>query len=243
MAETGPPLPRWGTQARDLKAQQILATVAAHWRGAPLATTRWCDIGCGNGVIAASLAPHVAHITGLDPEPWPDWPRLVDEHPGRLQLRQGGVAGAPLPDAAFDVVVCNQVYEHVDDPVALIALIRRVLRPGGLCYFAGPNLLYPVEPHVYWPFVHWLPRGFAQGLLRAAGVKEILDANSTHYWKLRHWLRDFEIENALPFVLRNPRSVGRSSALARAAARLPEGLIRLATPFTPGFVFILRKPA
>lgn len=242
MAETAAALPRWGTLQRDLKAQQVLATVRHFWSGPPLEHTRWCDIGCGNGVIAATLASHVGHITGIDPEPWPDWAELVARQP-RLALQQGSVRQHPLAPGSIDVAVCNQVYEHVDDPQGLIALIHEALRPGGLCYFAGPNLLFPVEPHVNWPFVHWLPRAPTQKLLRAFGVREELDAHSTHYWELRRWLSGFGVENALPFVIRHPEAVGRTSSAARLAARLPEALLRWATPLSPGFVFILRKAA
>jgi len=47
----------------------------------------------------------------------------------------------PLPyrDAAFDVVVCEQVLEHVDDPRAALVEIARVLRPGGRLVFGVPT--------------------------------------------------------------------------------------------------------
>ncbi len=140
------------------------------------------------------------------------------------------------------MVVCNQVYEHVSDPQQLIREIFRILKPGGRCYFAGPNLIFPIEPHVFWPFVHWLPRGFAVKLMRVCGSSGVLDANSTHYWRLRRWLGAFHIRNSVPYILRNPVLYGRSGALWRMLGHMPEWMLDRATWLSPGFVFMLRKP-
>ena len=72
---------------------------------------------------------------------------------------------------------------------------------GGIAYFAGPNLLFPIEPHVFWPFVHWLPRGLAVRLMRALGSRKVLDANSASWWRLHAWFDGFEVSNALPYFM------------------------------------------
>jgi 2-polyprenyl-3-methyl-5-hydroxy-6-metoxy-1,4-benzoquinol methylase len=43
------------------------------------------------------------------------------------------------PDAGFDVVVAGELLEHLRDPQALVAEIRRVLRPGGTLVASVPN--------------------------------------------------------------------------------------------------------
>lgn len=43
------------------------------------------------------------------------------------------------PDASFDVVVAGELLEHLRDPQALVAEIRRVLRPGGTLVASVPN--------------------------------------------------------------------------------------------------------
>lgn len=43
-----------------------------------------------------------------------------------------------LGDAEFDMVVCTHVLEHVADPFAAVAEIRRVLKPGGIAFVVVP---------------------------------------------------------------------------------------------------------
>jgi SAM-dependent methyltransferase len=64
----------------------------------------------------------------------------------------------PFDDAEFDVVVSNQVFEHVEDLSRVVAEIARVLKPGGqlLCLFPSKGILR--EVHCGVPIVHWLPK-------------------------------------------------------------------------------------
>ncbi len=238
--------PRWGSADRDRKAEAIWRTLL-HYAGPAIRHGRWLDIGCGSGGIAAHLAPRVSEMSGMDPEPWAKWAEWMRAQPN-LVFMQGGYDHEPplLPPCSVDVVVCNQVYEHVADPVALLGFIHRILKPGGYCYFAGPNLLFPIEPHVFWPFVHWLPRKGALRLMRLLGARRggELDAYSTHFWQLKAWLSaNFELTNAVPFFIREVVPAQHGAGLWRALGWLPVRLIAALTPFSPGFVFVLQKHA
>jgi SAM-dependent methyltransferase len=73
----------------------------------------------------------------------------------------------PYPGGSFEVVLSNEVIEHVQDDRLALAEMARVLRPGGRLVLFCPNRWYPVETHgVYWhgqyhfgniPFVNYLP--------------------------------------------------------------------------------------
>ena len=233
------PDPGWGDQDRPEKAAAIFTTLRL-MTGLDFANSYWVDVGCGCGEIAAHLAPQVGRMTAIDPSPWQRWLTLKEAHPN-LEFIQGDYTGDyPEPDSV-DVVVCNQVYEHVPDPEALIGLIHRILKPGGYAYFAGPNLLFPIEPHVFWPFVHWLPRRFAVRLMRFLGSKAVLDAYSTHYWQLLRWFKDFQVINAVPFILKNSTLYKRKQIWIRVLAVFPKPLLQVMTPLSPGFIFLLRK--
>ena len=207
----------------------------------------WVDIGCGSGGIAHALSMRVRSMVGIDPEPWTAWTPLAASRGNlRFSAMRCDDAQQPLPPASADVIVCNQVYEHVGDPQQLIRNIAAALRPSGLCYFAGPNLLWPVEPHVFWPFVHWLPRAMARRLMRLLGSKRAgdLDAYSPHHWRLARWFREAGLDHS-PAIAARLRGELVVRGYSRIAAGFPGWLsstIDRLGPLSPGFVYILRKP-
>ncbi|MDR3386989.1 MAG: methyltransferase domain-containing protein [Rudaea sp.] len=237
--------PHWGQLGREEKAECILRTVE-NFIGRDVSQGVWLDVGCGSGGVAATLAQHVKQVIGVDPESWQRWQQMCDKSPN-LSFHAGSYRELEkvLAAESADVVVCNQVYEHVDDPQALLSAIHRVMKPGGLCYFAGPNLLWPIEPHVFWPFVHWLPRLFAQRAMTALGSKQAhcLDAWSWSYSRLtKAFVRaGFVASGAISERIRAQAQVSPST-FSRMAAHLPRSVVSVLTPVAPGFVFILTKP-
>lgn len=237
--------PRWGNVARNAKAEAIHLTLRCAVPG--LSGGRWLDVGCGSGGIAATLSGQVREIVGVDPEPWEEWGGLCAKCPNLTFVIGECDRGAlPVNSESFDVVVCNQVYEHVASPSTLIANIARVLRPGGTCYFAGPNLLWPVEPHVFLPFVHWLPRSWIHGLLKFLGSRRAdqLDAFSASYWQLTRWFGDAGLtwRGAVGERLMAGMGFGDYIDESTPVATVLRVLGKLLHPVAPGFVFILRKP-
>ena len=53
----------------------------------------------------------------------------------------------PYADGSFDVILLNEVIEHVDDDQRTIREAFRVLAPGGHIIIYAPNRLYPFETH------------------------------------------------------------------------------------------------
>jgi ubiquinone/menaquinone biosynthesis C-methylase UbiE len=95
------------------------------------------DVGCGPGTITADLATLVApgSVVGVDRE------RTVIDEATRsnqpdgstsLEFRIADVYSLPFDDESFDVVHVHQVLQHLTDPVAALAEMRRVLRTGGI---------------------------------------------------------------------------------------------------------------
>jgi SAM-dependent methyltransferase len=95
------------------------------------------DVGCGPGTITAGIAALVGdgQVVGIDAATGilAD-ARAEAERRGLRNVRfaVGDVYGLDFSDGAFDVVHAHQVLQHLADPVAALAEMRRVCRPGGV---------------------------------------------------------------------------------------------------------------
>jgi SAM-dependent methyltransferase len=67
----------------------------------------------------------------------------------------GPVESLPVEDDSFDIVLCTQVLEHVDDPATAVHELHRVTKPGGrvLASTHGVMVFHP-NPNDYWRWTH-----------------------------------------------------------------------------------------
>lgn len=102
---------------------------------------RVVDVGCGGGLLAEELAGRGCSVTAIDPSQRSL--AVARDHAARAGRQidyQPGVAEAlPLPDSAFDAVICCDVLEHVQNPHQAVAEAARVLRSGGLYLYDTIN--------------------------------------------------------------------------------------------------------
>lgn len=97
---------------------------------------RLLDVGCGPGSITVGLAQAVAPTEVLAIDLGADVIDQAREHAARTGTGNVHFECADLlalaPDEPFDVVYAHQVLQHVPDPQAALAAMRRLLAPGGL---------------------------------------------------------------------------------------------------------------
>src|SRR5713101_8868954 len=92
------------------------------------------DLGCGTGAIAVRLARLGLHVTLLDASvPMLDFAKRAAREAGvteRIALKHGDAAQfANLFHAgSFDVILCHNILEYVDDPCAVLRSAARALR-------------------------------------------------------------------------------------------------------------------
>ncbi len=94
------------------------------------------DVGCGKGVFLNRMRKMGWAVDGIDFDPKAIETAKVEFD---LELRCGDLASARLAPASFDVVTLSPVIEQVDDPVALLKEVRRILTPGGRWVITTPN--------------------------------------------------------------------------------------------------------
>lgn len=116
------------------------------------------DAGCGDGRLLALIADTLpSDRSGFDSA---DYGLQSSEVVGSLaggdaEIRTTNPDGSwPFEDGRFDVVVSNQVCEHVADFETFCAENARVLKQGGFGVHAFPLRHMFVEPHMLLPLVH-----------------------------------------------------------------------------------------
>ncbi len=230
-----PPTP----DSRRAQAQKIISLLT-RFAGRPLETLHCLDIGCYSGLITAELAPRFASTCGIDY----DGLALEQAQPDptrNLTFVQGDAMRLPFADHAFQLVLCTHTHEHVPDDRELFAEIWRVLEPGGLVFLSAPNWLFPIEPHYFVAFLHWLPQRLADARLRSLGGPPHYYERLRTIWSLRRQLRRYRIQDLTPEVARL-----QIAALGGVGGRLgrwvPAALLRLLTPVMPSFNLLLTKP-
>jgi ubiquinone/menaquinone biosynthesis C-methylase UbiE len=102
---------------------------------------RWLDSGCGWRLLGKDLealenelVSLAGFVVGVDL----DFPHLC-KHVNISRRICASSGSLPFPDASFDLVTCNMVFEHLPDPRAILQEMSRVLAPGGTLMVHTPN--------------------------------------------------------------------------------------------------------
>lgn len=176
---TGSDLPDFREHGSNLKQQRLTAAIRPRqtiidWleessRGRDRSTLRVLDVGCGRGATVAWLVENGWDAYGIEVEDSyiRNASSVVEENRVRL-VRDDRY---PFPDSFFDLVISDQVLEHVADFPILAREISRTSRPGAAGIHIFPPRRIMREPHLLMPLVHWFPKGRARRLAIASAMR------------------------------------------------------------------------
>jgi SAM-dependent methyltransferase len=99
---------------------------------------RILDVGCGTGANLVRLSDF-GDAEGVDISP--DALKFCRER-GLNNVRLGAAEALPYEDGEFDLVTALDVVEHIDDDVAGLREMHRVLRPGGRVLLFVPTFMF-----------------------------------------------------------------------------------------------------
>lgn len=135
---------RWWDPTSEFRPLHEINPLRLEWidSQASLAGKHVLDVGCGGGILAESMARKGAIVTGID---------LSEKalNVAELHSLESGVSVdyrkvateefAIEKPAAFDVVTCMEMLEHVPDPSAVVAACAALVKPGGQVFFSTIN--------------------------------------------------------------------------------------------------------
>lgn len=230
--------------SRRRKARTALR-VLRHVLGEQVARSRLLNVGSSSGIMDAEFAGAFHEVVGIDID------EAAIEHARRtfrlpnLRFELGDALSIPFPDASFDVLVCSQVYEHVPDQPRLMRELERVLKPGGICYFAATNRFILMEPHFRLPLLSWLPPRLADVYLRLSGRGSHYYERMRSYRDLKKLVGRFEVTDYTATVIGDPDAYDfaymvRPGSLMQRVSRFVASRMSW---LCPGYLWVLRKHA
>lgn len=194
------------------------------------------DIGVGAGYITNSISKEAKSVIGID---------LYDERREKNGYKFRKVKSKKLPfkSHSFDIVISNQVIEHVPYQDLHISEIYRVLKKSGILYLATPNKYWITDPHHKLPFISWFPRTISTLYLKKIKNKK-WDIYPLSYNQLKQLIKGkFEIKNMTIELLKHPQKYNLDifKSVQPILRLIPISIIKLLNPFLPSYILILKK--
>ncbi|MBA2311631.1 MAG: class I SAM-dependent methyltransferase [Actinobacteria bacterium] len=165
---------RWSNQERSLNRLKLLRTIAILDAVARtnISEPAIVDLGCGEGWLPSILG-HFGATHGVDLSD-----AALVEAAGRypwVSFEHADILNWDHPRASFDIVVSQEVIEHIDDQTKYLRIALSLLKPGGYLILTTPNARtfnsMPQAQRQAWsdqPIEKWLTRRELKSLLRQA---------------------------------------------------------------------------
>jgi 2-polyprenyl-6-hydroxyphenyl methylase/3-demethylubiquinone-9 3-methyltransferase len=135
---------RWWDPTSEFRPLHEINPLRLEWINArvPLAGKQVCDVGCGGGILAESIAKKGATVTGIDLSE--KALKVADLHSleSGIKVRYELISAEELAAreaGQYDVVTCMEMLEHVPDPAAIVQACAKLVKPGGHIFFSTLN--------------------------------------------------------------------------------------------------------
>jgi 2-polyprenyl-6-hydroxyphenyl methylase/3-demethylubiquinone-9 3-methyltransferase len=146
------------------------------------------DVGCGGGILSESMARAGARVLGIDLSQAVLDVAELHALEGKVTVDYRTIAAEELAQerpAAFDLVTCMEMLEHVPDPAASVKALAALVKPGG---------------DVIVSTINRNPLAFAVAIVGAEYIARVLPRGTHQYLKfirpseLARWGREAQLE-------------------------------------------------
>ncbi len=228
---------------REQKARKIIAVLNDHF-GGNLNNLTLLDVGSSTGIMTQLLSQHFLRTVGIDiDEEAVKFAKDKFESGDSLRFYIEDSMSINLPDNSFDVINCSQVYEHVPDSKQLMREIYRLLKPGGVCYFAAGNRLVLMEAHYRLPLLSVIPKFAAHGYMKLFKKGNFYYETHLTLWGIKKLVSQFEVIDYTKNIIRDPAKYYATDVIEPGSMKQKFASLFLDILYflSTDYVFLLRK--
>lgn len=153
------------------------------------------EIGCGDGGNLLPFAELGCNTTGVDISEGriKDAVLFFKERQIKGDFIASDIFKLKELEHNFDLIICHDVIEHIEDKVTFISNLPKYIKPGGIIFISFPAWQMPFGGHQqickskiisHLPFIHLLPTFMYKTILKMSGenegcIKELLSIKKT----------------------------------------------------------------
>lgn len=142
--------------------------------------SRILEIGCGDGGNLLPFAEMGCEVAGVDlsVSRIRDAKRFFEDRHVLGRFIEANILAQPDMGEPYDIIICHDVYEHIENKSCLLNVMGHYLRPDGVVLIAFPAWQMPFGGHQQIchnpviskvPFIHLLPEAVYRYLLKLSG--------------------------------------------------------------------------
>ncbi|MBD3313499.1 methyltransferase domain-containing protein [Candidatus Woesearchaeota archaeon] len=175
----------------------ILKTIKKGYKK-PLENARVLDVGCWNGRVSLPLLPYIRSLHGVDIRRSPEF------RGKKVSFTKSSVFDY-LNNCSkkFDIIICSEVIEHIEDQIGFLKMIKRCLSDDGIVFLTTNNKYWWKEGHYGLPFLTFLPKRAQKSYIKAFNKERTCGYEVTElfsYSRLKRYFRKtgYEPEFVIP---------------------------------------------
>jgi len=202
------------------------------------------DIGCSSGIMTNEYSKHFKETVGVDLDS-----KAISYAENNFAKKNLTFLCTPIEENnfeenVFDVITCSHIYEHVPDDKILLDNIFKLLKPGGVCYFAAANKFQVIEPHYKLPFLSYFPKKIANFYIRLFTKENEYYENHKSYRELKNLVSKFETIDYTLKVIKNPSKYSAGNMLKEKTLiyYFVNFIARNFYFMIPTYIWLLKKP-